>query len=57
MKYVCKVCGFIYDTEKGEPARGIKQGTTLEDLPYDWECQVCEVGKDMLEKQDQGIGS
>ncbi|MCK4395346.1 rubredoxin [candidate division WOR-3 bacterium] len=51
-KYVCKVCGYIYDPEKGDPDSGIKPGTPFEELPDDWVCPVCGVGKDEFEKED-----
>lgn len=49
-KYECTACGYIYDTEIGIPP-GIKPGTAFEDLPDDWVCPVCGVGKDMFEKK------
>ncbi len=52
MKYVCKMCGHVYDPKEGDLEVGVEPGAVLEDLPYDWECPVCEVGKDMLEKQE-----
>jgi len=50
-KYRCTVCGYIYDPEKGDPDSGIKPGTPFEELPDDWVCPVCEVGKDQFEKE------
>ena len=46
MKYICEVCGWIYDEEDGDPDLGIAPGTRFEDLPYDFECPLCYVGKD-----------
>jgi rubredoxin-NAD+ reductase len=46
MKYVCELCGFTYDEALGDPDRGIAPGTKFEDLPEDFECAVCGVGKD-----------
>ncbi|MCC7565077.1 MAG: rubredoxin [Methanomicrobiaceae archaeon] len=40
-KYVCRVCGYIYDQRRGEPQRGIKPGTPFEELPEDYTCVVC----------------
>ncbi len=51
-KYVCKVCGYIYDPEKGDPENGIEPKTPFEKLPDDWVCPVCGAGKDMFEKQE-----
>ena len=41
----CPVCGFTYDEAKGIPEDGIAPGTRFEDLPEDWECPDCGVGK------------
>jgi len=48
--YVCTVCNWEYDEEKGYPEEGIAPGTKFEDLPDDFECPICHVGKDMFEK-------
>ena len=45
-KYICDVCGSIYDPEVGDPDGGIAPGTAFEDIPDDWVCPVCGVGKD-----------
>jgi len=45
-KYVCDVCGYEYDPEKGDPDGGIAPGTAFEDIPDDWVCPVCGVTKD-----------
>lgn len=49
-RYVCTVCGYIYDPAKGDPDSGIPAGTPFTDLPEDWVCPVCGVGKDQFEK-------
>jgi rubredoxin len=49
-KYVCQVCGYIYDPELGDPDSGIPKGTAFESLPTDWKCPICGVGKDEFEK-------
>ena len=49
-KYKCTVCGYIYDPEKGDPDSGAKPGTPFEELPDDWVCPACGVGKDQFEK-------
>ena len=46
MKYMCEPCGYIYDPAEGDPDNGIAPGTAFEDLPDDWCCPVCGVGKD-----------
>jgi rubredoxin len=49
-KYECIACGYIYDPEIGDPENGIAPGTAFEDLPDDWVCPDCGVGKDEFEK-------
>ncbi len=48
-KYKCLVCGYIYDPEQGDPVGDIEPGTSFEDLPEDWICPICGVGKDQFE--------
>lgn len=48
-KYVCSVCGYVYDPEKGDPDSGIAPGTAFEDIPDDWSCPLCGVGKSDFE--------
>ena len=50
-KDVCDVCGFVYDPANGDPANGIAAGTAFEDLPEDWVCPECGVGKDSFSKE------
>lgn len=45
-KYICDVCGWIYDEEEGDPDSGLAPGTKFEDIPDDWECPECGVGKE-----------
>ena len=45
-KYECNTCGYIYDPEVGDPDSGIEPGTAFEDIPDDWVCPLCGVGKD-----------
>lgn len=49
-KYVCSVCGYVYDPEKGEPERGFPGGTAFEDLPADWKCPRCRQGKEKFNR-------
>lgn len=49
-KYICTVCEYIYDPELGDPENGIEPGTSFEDLPTDWVCPLCGVGKEDFEK-------
>ena len=51
MKYVCDACGWEYDEELGAPELGIAPGTKFEDLPEDFECPLCGVGKDTFSAQ------
>lgn len=51
MKYVCDVCGWEYDETQGYPEAGIAPGTKWEDLPEDFECPLCGVGKDMFSEE------
>jgi len=46
--YVCNICGYIYDPAEGDPDGGIAPGTAFEDIPEDWVCPVCGVGKDQF---------
>ena len=45
-KYVCGVCGYIYDPAKGDPDGNIPAGTSFDDLPAVWTCPICGAGKD-----------
>ena len=50
MKYTCSVCGYEYDEEAGDPANGIAPGTKWEDVPDDFSCPLCGVGKNEFEE-------
>ena len=47
-KYVCEVCDWVYDPAIGDPDNGVKPGTAFADLPDDWVCPICGVGKDQF---------
>lgn len=49
-KYICTVCDYVYDPELGDPENGIEPGTSFEDLPEDWVCPLCGVGKEEFER-------
>lgn len=51
-KWECTVCGYVYDPEIGDPDSGIDAGTAFEDLPDDWVCPECGVGKEDFERLD-----
>ncbi|ABG52961.1 Rubredoxin-type Fe(Cys)4 protein [Trichodesmium erythraeum IMS101] len=48
-KYICNVCGYIYDPEEGDPDSGISPGTPFENISDDWLCPVCGVDKEEFE--------
>ena len=47
-KYICDVCRYIYDPEFGDPDQGVPPRTPWEDVPDDWVCPECGVGKEMF---------
>lgn len=47
-KYICDVCGYVYDPAEGDPDNGVAPGTAWEDVPEDWLCPECGVGKDQF---------
>ena len=49
MKYFCP-CGYEYDPKVGEPSQGVAPGTAWADVPEDFECPICGLGKDAFEK-------
>ena len=49
-KYTCRVCGYVYDPEKGDPDNGVASGTSFDDLPDSWVCPVCGADKGLFEK-------
>ena len=48
--YICITCGYIYDPDEGDPEHGFPPGTAFEDLPDDWVCPACGVGKEYFEE-------
>ena len=53
--YVCIRCGYLYDESRGWPDDGIPAGTRWEDVPDDWLCPECGVGKEEFEWVELGI--
>ncbi|MBR5635718.1 MAG: rubredoxin [Pseudobutyrivibrio sp.] len=53
MKYVCDVCGYVYDEELGEPDWDVEPGTKFEDLPEDFVCPVCLVEKEYFKPVEE----
>ncbi len=51
-KWVCSVCGYVYNPEEGDPDNGVEPGTAFEDLPDDWVCPVCGADKELFEKEE-----
>ena len=45
-RYICTVCGYIYD-----PENGIEPGTPFEKIPNDWLCPICSEGKGIFKKE------
>lgn len=52
MKYVCPVCGYVYDPELGDPDNGIEPGTAWEDIPEDFVCPLCGVAKEDFDAEE-----
>ena len=50
-KFRCLVCGYVYDEEAGDPDNGIEPGTKWADLPEDFVCPLCGVGKDQFSEE------
>jgi rubredoxin len=46
MRYVCNICGYIYDPSEGDPDNGVNPGTAFQDLPENWVCPVCGASKE-----------
>lgn len=53
--YVCKVCGYVYDPEKGDKVHGIEKGTRFLDIPADWICPVCDKPKSVFRPMESGV--
>jgi rubredoxin len=50
-KYVCSVCGYVYDPAQGDPDNGVAPGTAFADVPEGWVCPLCGVGKEMFNEE------
>ena len=50
-KYICTVCGYVYDPAAGDPDNGSAPGTAFADLPDSWVCPLCGVGKDSFDPE------
>ena len=49
-KWVCEICGYVYDPEVGDDEGGIAPGTPFEDLPDDYKCPICNASKEYFKK-------
>jgi rubredoxin len=47
-KYVCDICGYMYDPAEGDPENGVPAGTAFEDLPDEWVCPLCGMAKSVF---------
>ncbi len=47
-RFICDVCGYVYDPKLGDPEHGVKPGTPFDLVPADWVCPECGVGKDQF---------
>jgi rubredoxin len=52
-KFVCNVCAYVYDPAAGDPDNGVNPETSFEDVPDDWLCPICSVGKDEFTEEDE----
>lgn len=50
-KYVCTLCGYVYNPADGDPDQSIKAGTAFKDLPDSWVCPVCGAAKSDFEPE------
>lgn len=50
-KYVCTVCGYVYDPAEGDSEADIPSGTAFSDISDDWACPICGASKDDFEKK------
>ena len=48
--FKCLICGYLYNSEDGDPLHGIEPNTNFEDIPDSWVCPVCGVSKEHFEK-------
>jgi len=52
-KYVCELCGYIYDPEEGDLDSGIEPGTPFSEIPEDWSCPVCGAAKSQFKPMEK----
>jgi flavin reductase (DIM6/NTAB) family NADH-FMN oxidoreductase RutF/rubredoxin len=51
-KYICRVCGYIYDPILGDPDSGVQPGTLFEKLPENWVCPICKATKSQFDRKN-----
>jgi rubredoxin len=51
-RYLCNACGYVYDPATGDPDNGVAPGTAFADIPDDWVCPECGVGKEDFTPED-----
>lgn len=49
-KYMCLICGHVFDPSVGEPDQGISAGIAFKDLPSDWHCPICQATPDKFQQ-------
>lgn len=50
-KWICTICGYVYDPAVGDPNNGVAAGTSWDDVPDDWECPICGAPKEDFAKE------
>lgn len=56
-KFVCCVCGYVYDPECGDPEHGVEPQTPFAQLPDDWKCPKCDAPKSKFKPQKMKCGA
>ena len=56
-KFVCELCGYVYDVKNGDPDNGIEPETEFCELPSDWVCPLCGASKEDFEEMTSGDSS
>ena len=51
-KFICDLCGYVYDPSEGDPDNGIEPGTEWDNVAEDWICPLCGAGKDAFSPTD-----
>jgi len=51
-KYICDLCGYVYDPAEGDPDNGVQPGTSFADVPEDWVCPLCGAAKEDFSPED-----